>query len=301
MQISTEGTRPAARRSSAFTLIELLVVIAIIAILAAILFPVFAQAREKARQTSCLSNSKQIGLAVLQYVQDYDETFVINNIYDYSAPNNAIFYESWPFRVAPYMKSVQAVWCPSDTGPVDPNINPVNGGLGPMLSFGANGLMGGPGIPGNTCVGPICAVNPIWFGQGWYRAQAQTLANINRPADTIMLAEKHSDDMAKMTVAGGLQWQGYNASWGSQPGNLFLWDDDPSAAGFYGTAAAFIPNPRRAAAPYPIGKNGGVSAKHATMSNFLFVDGHVKAMKPEATNPNPVGRPLDNMWNGTRK
>src|SRR5262245_16743330 len=64
------------RSQRGFTLIELLVVIAIIAILAAILFPVFAQAREKARQASCMSNVRQIGLAALQYAQDYDETIV---------------------------------------------------------------------------------------------------------------------------------------------------------------------------------------------------------------------------------
>src|SRR5262249_38734327 len=64
-------------KKSAFTLIELLVVIAIIAILAAILFPVFAQAREKARSISCLSNNKQVSLGVLMYVQDYDETYPI--------------------------------------------------------------------------------------------------------------------------------------------------------------------------------------------------------------------------------
>ena len=63
------------RKRNAFTLIELLVVIAIIAILAAILFPVFAQAREKARAISCLSNMKQLGLAFMGYVQDYDETY----------------------------------------------------------------------------------------------------------------------------------------------------------------------------------------------------------------------------------
>jgi len=87
-----------------FTLIELLVVIAIIAILAAILFPVFARAREKARQASCLSNLKQIGLASVMYAQDYDERFVI---YRYPDPY------FWPDKLQPYIKNTQVMVCPS--------------------------------------------------------------------------------------------------------------------------------------------------------------------------------------------
>jgi len=98
-------------RRTGFTLIELLVVIAIIAILAAILFPVFAQAREKARQTSCLSNLKQIGLGFMQYVQDNDETYPL---VDY----NATVFGSQPVMLNgldPYIKS-HAVWfCPDNS------------------------------------------------------------------------------------------------------------------------------------------------------------------------------------------
>ncbi len=97
-------------RRRGFTLIELLVVIAIIAILAAILFPVFARAREKARQTSCLSNLKQIGLAALMYAQDYDETFTGSN--QNCAPPNL----AWSQLIEPYLKNEQILICPSFGG-----------------------------------------------------------------------------------------------------------------------------------------------------------------------------------------
>jgi prepilin-type N-terminal cleavage/methylation domain-containing protein/prepilin-type processing-associated H-X9-DG protein len=96
-----------------FTLIELLVVIAIIAILAAILFPVFARAREKARQTSCLSNLKEIALAEIMYVQDYDETHG-RVYYYYLGSGNLAGLEFWPFRLQPYIKNWQIVICPSE-------------------------------------------------------------------------------------------------------------------------------------------------------------------------------------------
>ena len=100
------------QRRRGFTLIELLVVIAIIAILAAILFPVFAKAREKARQSSCLSNQKQIGLGMMMYAQDYDETIPQ---YRHDWPGRTVAYEYclWYWLVNPYVKNRQVFICPS--------------------------------------------------------------------------------------------------------------------------------------------------------------------------------------------
>jgi prepilin-type N-terminal cleavage/methylation domain-containing protein/prepilin-type processing-associated H-X9-DG protein len=102
--------------SRAFTLIELLVVIAIIAILAAILFPVFAQARDKARQAACLSNQRQIGLAAMQYTQDYDETMP-HLYYVKNSPSSV----HWMDMLQPYVKSEDIFSCPSRRGVNDPD------------------------------------------------------------------------------------------------------------------------------------------------------------------------------------
>lgn len=104
-------------RRTGFTLIELLVVIAIIAILAAILFPVFARAREKARQSSCLSNLKQIGTAEMMYVQDYDEMM---HSWSEATGTGELIYAAWLLQ--PYVMNTQLFDCPSDNRTILPDL-----------------------------------------------------------------------------------------------------------------------------------------------------------------------------------
>jgi prepilin-type N-terminal cleavage/methylation domain-containing protein/prepilin-type processing-associated H-X9-DG protein len=135
-------------RKSGFTLIELLVVIAIIAILAAILFPVFAQAREEARRAACLSNSRQIGLAMAMYIQDNDET--TPSVYEDFTTNTR--YDSWRL-LQPYVKNRDIFYCPDRTqtgcnsfsGDDPPNDRCIGYGYnwGPMQSFNEEATEGG--------------------------------------------------------------------------------------------------------------------------------------------------------------
>lgn len=128
------------KKGSAFTLIELLVVIAIIAILAAILFPVFARARENARRSSCQSNLKQIGLGIMQYVQDYDETYPMNAQGSTVQSTGSSSFGFWMVNTFPYVKSTQIYACPSGAKGTDGTyITPTGNLVLPTLNhYGAN-------------------------------------------------------------------------------------------------------------------------------------------------------------------
>ena len=156
-----------------FTLIELLVVIAIIAILAAILFPVFAKAREKARQSSCASNLKQIMLGTLQYVQDYDE--MLPNRYQgpwaYSSP-------TWPVLIDPYVKSQQIFVCPSSASN---RVEWVNDANTYDHCWGSKG--GGWSPPGATSGGNPQAPGVVSYGMN-ARCQGLSQAAITAPSET---------------------------------------------------------------------------------------------------------------------
>ena len=131
-------------RRAGFTLIELLVVIAIIAILAAILFPVFARAREKARQASCLSNEKQLGIALMMYVQDYDESYPYSYYYVNGVGGSGGYFH-WSYLMQPYIKNWQLFVCPGDKNKgLDPT-NPTLDYQAPKISYIYNEvLMGRP-------------------------------------------------------------------------------------------------------------------------------------------------------------
>ena len=157
---------PFRRSRSAFTLIELLVVIAIIAILAAILFPVFAQAREKARQTSCLSNLKQLGTGFTMYAQDFDEMLCP----PFNGTANSPDAFTWDRLMQPYVKNWGLIQCPSDSSSNE-NTTPFTGG-------------------------PIrrSYTMPSHLGWEWSpnRVFAVSLAEIPFPAHTVQLFERNN-------------------------------------------------------------------------------------------------------------
>ena len=225
------------RKKSAFTLIELLVVIAIIAILAAILFPVFARARENARRSSCQSNLKQIGLGVIQYAQDYDERMISGRM----GAGGAAAQNSWIDMLQPYIKSYQIFQCPSNTRNNVTSEDTTNGKesyLGPIDNQGSNGSFGN-----RTVVGP-------------------NLSSFNNVSQTIAVIEANIY-ATDFTVTDGF-WNGAAANQTDQ-------------GGFTKVPAIFV--------------------GHLATGNYLFVDGHVKSMKPLQTVSTAMGGSgTINMW-----
>ncbi|MDF2439449.1 MAG: hypothetical protein JWN98_433 [Abditibacteriota bacterium] len=168
------------KKSTGFTLIELLVVIAIIAILAAILFPVFARARENARRASCLSNTKQIGLGIMQYAQDYDEKMVMLGSASSSGCSSP-----WGERIQPYMKSKQVFKCPSNpTTAVMACSDPANR---VFSHYVGNGTWFA--ISSSSGFGYDRPMDAVAWNDSTGTPRATSLAAMQEPARTIVVAE----------------------------------------------------------------------------------------------------------------
>ncbi|MBV9470371.1 MAG: DUF1559 domain-containing protein [Abitibacteriaceae bacterium] len=240
-----------------FTLIELLVVIAILAILAAILFPVFAQARENARRISCVSNQKQIGLGLLQYTQDYDDALPAVTWGD-SCRNNGSPSRSdakyngmmsFPIALQPYIKSYQVLVCPSD---------PIAGGFAKLGSYCyeqqlLQGQVPGAyvGISSNNAA--MRKVLPLSYAANYLLSRVQA-SSINNPA---------------VDIPGG-----HNLSAIAVPAKVFFTTDVGSDA--TGFAAYYIVPGYGNGTTDTRWRNGG---RHLEGRTWSFLDGHAKWYK----------------------
>jgi prepilin-type N-terminal cleavage/methylation domain-containing protein/prepilin-type processing-associated H-X9-DG protein len=203
------------RKNRAFTLIELLVVIAIIAILAAILFPVFARARESARRASCQSNLKQIGLASMQYNQDYDEKYLPTQPLDPSAPANGATFVT---LLQPYIKSTQVFICPSATGsdntalPLPTGDHNWSAPSPPWLSasrasYGMNAnLEDTTGRSLASVSEPATSV--AFFDSTWYDSPGPNIAGPSN--DAVYQGSRHFDGINIAYADGHVKWAGEN-------------------------------------------------------------------------------------------
>ncbi|HEX8551581.1 MAG TPA: DUF1559 domain-containing protein [Abditibacteriaceae bacterium] len=290
-----------------FTLIELLVVIAIIAILASILFPVFARAREGGRRSVCLSNMKQMGLGMLQYTQDYDERYP-QGYFHLNDSGGTGGYMHWTAMIQPYTKSFQLFVCPSDkSGGLAPtNFNANNNGAGVPTIDGVAQVSGGGSVPagggfpagqdrqaprlsytGNEVVLPRVR-NTADMTAG---ARTVALAAISNSAQTIMFAEMTSSLTA---IQGSSTASGSGIK--SHRTTNAITCDGAGTAKFDGESGACITATSHRALAYSTAKTQIDAAqtsssgsnhhivyvaneRHLDGNNYAFADGHAKWYK----------------------
>ena len=272
--VAENGASPR-RKSSGFTLIELLVVIAIIAILAAILFPVFQKVRENARRTACLSNEKQIGLGILQYNQDYDEKYI-------AGANRYGRGSGWAGQLYPYVKSTGVFRCPDDSSSLP----------GTPVSYALNAQFSPYNYDDLNLRGK--GANPI------------SLAQINSPAKTVLIYEITNSGYYNITITTGADPGGWDAdvdpgAYGGSPAGYGTGATVgyPEMAGFNtpfgsandGTKVQYATGILRNSAGN-IDNNFTSTARHSDGANYTMADGHAKWFRSSAVsggreNPTP--------------
>ncbi len=257
------------RAKAAFTLVELLVVIAIISILAAILFPVFARARENARRTSCVSNMKQIGLGVTMYAQDNDGRYPMASNADGSG-------RRWPDYIYPYVKSAQIFVCPSVA-----SSDVETRGQAWAASTGPTGRYFGYGY------------NYQYLGNSRVQTRpgfpyTATDAVVTAPTQTVAVAD-----------TGGVGTSGTSGTYIVDPPRLVSYQDGTArGSGRNDANIAYYPN-NGAATDGEETQRSRPADRHLEMVSVAFADGHAKAMKPSQLDDfNGDGVKDNGFWNG---
>lgn len=266
--------QPKQRTIRGFTLIELLVVIAIIAILAAILFPVFQKVRENARRTSCLSNTKQIALAVIQYSQDSDEKCP-GGVDGYGGFAASVGGSGWAGQVYPYVKSTAVFLCPDDS---------TSFGTSHASSYGLNANLS-LGVPGTRTYPDACS-----------RSDSVSLAAINSPAKTIYAFEVAGSNGYDVTTeelpaaqggtvgncGGSPAGEGLGATYDPTGYNSLQTPDQVSGQGdgHLKYATGYLNGVTN-----NLGQFTSPAGRHTGGSNFVMCDGHSKFFRPEQVSP----------------